>query len=112
MRKPIEKLFVKKHPDDLRSEAILIRLTKQEMAQIEKAAKWRYVGKSTFVRNAALGKKTDVDYETAIATALLDVNRSIKQLYAGYVARGMAPPVNVLEPALDAVVEAARRIYK
>lgn len=102
MRKPIAKLFVNKHPDDRHSESMLIRLTKKDKAQIQKSAEWRHLATSEFVRRAALGRRTDVDYETAIILALADVGRSIRELHAGFVSQGMEPPEDILLPVLRA----------
>lgn len=110
MRKPIAKLFVKKHPDDRHSESMLIRLTKKDKAQIQKSAEWRNLATSEFMRRAALGRRTDVDYETAIVLALTDVSRSIRELHAGFLSQGMVPPEDILLPVLLGAEAALLRV--
>lgn len=81
------KLFQKKAPDELRTVRKEIKLTMAEATQIHHAASIRQLDDSEFMRRAALGRRADVDYETEIVLALIDLTRSVRELRKAYLER-------------------------
>ncbi len=85
-------LFKNKPPEELKSVRLEIRLTASEDEKIRRTAGVRKLAVAEFIRRAALGRKTDVDYQTGIVRALGDVTRRLRELQAAVVTDGILPP--------------------
>ena len=81
------KLFEKKNPEDLRNKRVITYVNPEEYAQIRTAASIRQLDVGEFMRRAALGRRADVDYETEIVLALIDLTRSVRELRKPYLER-------------------------
>lgn len=98
------KLFEKKPDDQVRIKRIPVLVTVEEHDQIKSKAKKRNLNASDYMRRAALGRRADVDHETAIVLALSDHTRSIRELHAAYLEKGDVPP----EPLLAILIQEAK----
>ncbi len=105
-------LFKNKSPEQVKSIRLEVRLTASENEKIRKAADVRNMAVSEFVRRAALGRRADVQYQTGIVLALIDVTRSMRALHAAVVARGILPPEEEWLPVILEARAAILRISK
>lgn len=106
------KLFQKKSDEDLRIKRLRVFATAGESETIKRLAKIRNLNVSTFMLRAALGRRADVDHETEIVLALIDYTRSIRELHATFIGKGVEPPEALLKPAIQDAKEAMLRITK
>ncbi len=108
----MRKLFQTKEAQDLRSVRFEVRLTEIEAEKIRFAAKMRNLSVAEFVRRAALGKRTDVDYVTEIVLQLSDAVRAIRAIHKTMVERNIEPPEDIWGPIMDHLEAAMLRIGK
>jgi uncharacterized protein (DUF1778 family) len=106
------KLFKKKPEQELKSVRYQIRLTIKDDEKIRHSAKIRQMDVSEFIRRAALGRKANVDYETEIVLALIDITRAIRALHAAMVKQSFLPPEELLLPVILEARAAMLRISK
>jgi uncharacterized protein (DUF1778 family) len=95
-----QKLFKTKEASERRSLTLKVRVTVEEHQLIIQNAKVRQMDVSEFMRRTALLRRADVDYETEMVLALSTSTRVIRELHAGMVERGIAPPVDELRSAI------------
>ncbi len=106
------KLFKKKSAQELKSVRYQIRLTTDDDEKIRHSASIRQMDVSEFIRRAALGRKANVDYETEIVLALIDITRAIRALHAAMVEQKFPPPEELLLPVILEARAAMLRISK
>lgn len=107
------KLFKTKSPEYLRSVRREVRLTKSEEEKIKKSADLRQLDFSEFMRRAALGRRTDVNYNVDVVLALLELDRKINEiglLHKAMIERGITPPIDDWRPVKNEIRMAVVRI--
>lgn len=104
------KLFQKKEAADRRSVRYPILLTEKEAEAIRSAADIRNLSVAEFMRRAALGRKADVSYETAIILQLSDATRAIRAIHKAMVEMNFEPPEEIWSPIMDELLAAMLRI--
>jgi hypothetical protein len=106
------KLFKSIPTDEAKGHRFEVRLTKDEDEKIKRAAQIRNMSVSEFIRRAALGRRADVDYDTEIVLTLGLITKAIRDLHAGYVAKGLPAPEDILRPLILEARAATLRISK
>lgn len=105
------KLFQRVSDEVRRDYVVKARVSAAELEMITKAAQVRKLSVSEFMRRASLGRRADVDYVSDIVLALGASTKAIRDLHAGYLAKGIAPPEDVLlrvmNNASDVIMEIA-----
>lgn len=99
----MEKLFVKKAPENKRTVRYPVMLTQHEADVIYKSANLCNMSVAEFIRSAALGRKTEAHYETEIVLQLSAMTREIRAVHADFVKQGIKPP----EEAMLGVINGA-----
>ena len=108
----MSKLFKTKEAEAMRSVRYELRMTTSEADKIRLSAGKRNLSVAEFVRRAALGKRTDVDYVTDIVLQLSDVVRAIRAIHKTMVERNIVPPEEIWTPIMDHGKAAMLRITK
>jgi uncharacterized protein (DUF1778 family) len=107
-----KKLFEPVKDEDRKDSAILVRVTKNDAEAIRYEARIRQLSTCEFMRRAALGRKTDVEFETEIVLELSGITRAVRRLHAAIVETGVAPAEEEWRPLFDQAIAAMKRIGK
>ena len=108
----MKKLF-KILPDDaVKTKTLHIRILVSDSEIITDLAKARNLSVCEYMRRTALGRRTDVRYETQMVLALADVVEAFKILHATVVEYGCQPVNQEWDHVLDEAVSAMQRISK
>jgi hypothetical protein len=105
-------LFKKKELSERRTIRYPLLLNEAEAAKIRHSAKMRNLSVAEYMRRAALGKRTDVDYVTEIVLQLSDVVRAIRAIHKSMVEMEIEPPEEIWGPIMDHAEAAMIRITK
>ncbi len=105
-------LFKKKPHDQKRSIRYEILLSPTEAEDIRSFAKLRDLSVADFMRRAALGRRTDVQFETEIVLALREVVQSIRQLHSAFAAKDIFILKSELAQVIEQALAAMLRIGK
>ena len=106
----MSKLFKKKLASEIKSVRFPIRMTENDRVEIGIAAAIRQLSVGEFMLRAALGRKADIRYEVEIILALRDATKSIRDLHAALVERGIVPPEDEWRPVIKEAIDAMLRI--
>ena len=108
----MNKLF-KTLPDNaVKTKTLHIRILVSDFEIITDLAKARNISVCEYMRRTALGRRTDVGYETQMVLALTDVVEAFKILHATVVEYGYQPVNQEWDHVLDEAVSAMQRISK
>ena len=108
----MSKLFKKMPIEKRKISRCEIRLTAIEAAKISASAEARNLSVGEYIRRAALGRRTDVCYESQVVLALTEVVEVIKMLLAAEVEMGLPPTDHEWDPVIEEAVAAMQRISK
>jgi uncharacterized protein (DUF1778 family) len=108
----MSKLFKKMPIEKRKISRCEIRLTALEAATISASAEARNLSVCEYIRRSALGRRTDVFYESQIILALAEVVEAIKMLHEAEVELGLPPTYHEWNPVIEEAVEAMLRISK
>jgi hypothetical protein len=87
-------------------------LTQAEAEMIKTAANMHNLSVSEYIRNAALGRKMDMHFETETVLRLIDVVDAIKAIHKGMVEKGITPPEEIMRQMIEESVKAIQRVSK
>ena len=94
------KLFKKKPEEEKRSHRLFIMVTAMELSKIQYAASIRNLTVSEYMRRTALGRKTDIDYESKIIINLSRTIQELKNLHKFFRETGVPPQEELMLPVL------------
>lgn len=108
----MKKLF-KILPDNaVKTKTLHVRILVSDSEIITDLAKARNLSVCEYIRRTALGRRTDVRYETQMVLALADVVEAFKILHTAVVEHGYLPINQEWDPVFDEAVAAMLRISK
>lgn len=105
-------LFKRMSDSEKKLVRIEIRISKKEAEAIRASAFMRNLNVADFMRRAALGRRTDVDFDVEIVLTLRDIVQSIRRLDSTFISHGFPPPRDELGGVLDAALATMLRISK
>ena len=89
-----------------------VRILVSDSEIIAASAKARNLSVCEYIRRSALGRRTDVFYESQIILALAEVVEAIKMLHEAEVELGLPPTYHEWNPVIEEAVAAMLRISK
>jgi uncharacterized protein (DUF1778 family) len=107
---PSKKLFTQMPDGERKGGRMEVRVTKAEYDEIHHLARIRQMSVSDFMRRAALGRATNVDFETELVLGLSNSTRNIRELHKTFMETGTPPPEDVLRAAIQDTRAAILRI--
>lgn len=108
----MKKLF-KPLPDAVRKNVVLhMRVSAGDFEIITAAAKARNLSVCDYIRRAALGRRTDIRYESKMVLALAAVVEAFQVLHTAVVEQGFLPINHEWDPVIDEAVATMQRISK
>ena len=108
----MKKLF-KILPDNaVKTKILHIRILVSDSEIITGLAKARNISVCEYMRRTALGRRTDICYESQVVLALTEVVEAFKMLHLAVVEHGLLPTEHEWDPVLDEAVAAMQRISK
>ena len=108
----MKKLF-KILPDNaVKTKTLHVRILVSDSEIITDLAKARNLSVCEYMRRTALGRRTDICYESQVVLALTEVVEAFKILHLAVVEHGLQPTEHEWDPVLDEAVAAMQRISK
>lgn len=108
----MKKLFKILPAENRKNKVIHVRVSVNEFENISASARARNLSDSEFIRRAALGRRTDIKYESQIILSLDAVIKSILCLHTAVVEFGILPHESEWSRVIDEAVAAMQRICK